>query len=151
MDGLFDFKPLAMPNTNPIKDKDDSKYPIFTIPKAIADENLFVTAKTKMLETGWKLDLLHNVKLAGETVDHDADPDIVKLDLGPCEDAHDCRLMLVTKASRVRNGGEPTPPKLLYKLTFYAGNKIIDQTFEFTSSSQNPCRFYTKITLKIEE
>ena len=139
-----------MPNQNPIQVVDTGMYPMFIIPSEHSGKNLFITTETSLIDgAGWKLDLIHTISLAGDPLDFNPTPDINKLDLRKkCSDLNSCRLALVSIPSRLRDGGGPIAPEVLYKLRFHADDELIDE-FSFNSKN-NPVTLYTKVTLKLQ-
>ena len=139
-----------MPNDNPVKLNDDGTYPDFIIPKEFEDVELFITTKTELAKTKWKMDLIHSLNLAGKPVDFNPDPDIRRQSLGLCREVRSKRFALASIVTRIRDGGRGKPPKVKYTLTFEAGKEIIDEPFSITSDETNPVTFYTKITFRLK-
>ena len=85
-----------MPNDNPVKLNDDGTYPDFIIPKEFEDVELFITTKTELAKTKWKMDLIHSLNLAGKPVDFNPDPDIRRQSLGLCREVRSKRFALAS-------------------------------------------------------
>lgn len=139
-----------MPNTNPIKLKDTGEYPLFIIPQELSAQIIFLDVSTVMFSAGWQLDVIHSVHLGGQSLDFDADQNIVKLKLGKVSSLSLTRFAISSITTRLRNGGVANLPPLTYKLKFYTDNIAIDQEYELSAGTKNPQTFYTKITFNIE-
>lgn len=140
-----------MPNSNPIKMKDTGAYPDFIIPKKYANKTILITTNTKMTNTGWELDLIHSLSLAGKPLDFDPDPDIVQAEIGTGKKLDGKRFALASIATRIKNSGTGKPPNVDYSITFETADEPIDAVFSVTSDETNPVTFYTKITFKLEK
>jgi|GEM_PF-2639542 len=140
-----------MPNSNPVKMKDTGAYPDFIIPKKYASQTIFITTSTNLAKTGWELDLIHALSLAGKPLDFDPTPDIEEAELGTGKKLDGKRFALASIATRIKNGGTGKPPNANYSLTFATADEPIDSEFSVTSDETNPVTFYTKITFKLEK
>ena len=140
-----------MPNSNPIKMKDTGAYPDFIIPKKYANKTILITTATTLAKTGWELDLIHSLSLAGKPLDFDPDPDIVQAEIGTGKKIDGKKFALASIATRIKNGGSGPPPIVKYSITFATTDEPIDSEFSVTSDETNPVTFYTKITFKLEK
>jgi hypothetical protein len=140
-----------MANLNPIKTTDPGSYQSFVIPNSFAGKVISVSTTTTLNSEGWELDLIHTVKLDGESKDFDPTPDIKNLKLDTGTALNNCQLLLASIANRIFNNGDATPPKVTYKLLFSAGDETIDQEFQLISDTSNPTTFYTKIKFTLEK
>lgn len=140
-----------MANNNPIKTTDNGTYPIFEIPKKFANKKITITTTTSLSKTGWELDLIHAMRMTGTTIDFDPTPDIEKAELETGKNLDGKKFALVSIATRIRNGGTPTPPKVNYAIKFESGNDMVDEEFTIISDETNPITFYTKITFKLKK
>ena len=140
-----------MPNNNPIKMKDTGAYPDFIIPKKYANKTIFITTTTTLAKTGWELDLIHSLSLAGKPLDFDPDPDIKEAELGTGKKLDGKKFALASIATRIRNGGTGKPPNVNYSIKLETADEMIDDEFSVASDETNPVTFYTKITFKLEK
>ena len=140
-----------MPNSNPITMKDTGAYPDFIIPKKYANKTISITTTTKLAKTGWELDLIHSLSLAGKPLDFDPTPDIEKAVIGTGKKLDGKKFALASIATRIKNGGTGKPPNVNYSIVFKSADEPIDNEFSVTSDETNPVTFYTKITFKLEK
>ncbi|MFT3981623.1 MAG: hypothetical protein QM687_14205 [Ferruginibacter sp.] len=139
-----------MANSNPVKTTNNGQYPEFIIAAEHKNKRLFLTTKTTLITDGWKLDLLHAFTLDGKPVDFDPTPDIERKDLGLIKKLDGLKLALASIASRIRDGADGKPSKVKYILKLEAGDELLDEEFEVTTTEKNPVTLFTKITLKVQ-
>ncbi|MDR6463285.1 hypothetical protein [Chryseobacterium sediminis] len=134
-------------NENPIKTEDDGEYVKFNISPNYGTKRFFITTKTELLEEGWKMYLIHGMNLRGLPQDFDPTPDIVKKDLGLCQDLNNARFALFSHVSRFSNGAKKgsLPPKIKYTLKFEVEDEAFENEFVAESTFQNPFIFITLI------
>lgn len=147
-----------MANANPIRKTDDGPNVEYTIPAAHANKNLFISIESSLKDDpdGWLIDLLHSVLLGGKSINPIKTDDPKRLQIGKdktCADLNNSKFRVISRVTRIRDGGEDPHPDIKYKIIFEVnnGNQFISlDSFNATwDDADDMAKFVSKITFKI--
>lgn len=139
-----------MANSNPIKTSNAGPYTEFRIPKEYASKQIEISAITSLDKQDWKLNLIHAIRLDGEALDFNPNPDVENVVLDTGKKLNGKKFSLLTRATRVKSGATGKAPTVSYTLTLKSGDTVIE-TFSFDSDNTNPARIYSRITFKLDK
>lgn len=147
-----------MANVNPIRKTDNGPNVEYIIPVQHANKNLFISIESSLKDAsdGWLMDLLHSVLLGGKSINPIKTEDPKRLQIGKnktCADLNNSKFRVISRITRVRDGGEDPPPDIKYKITFEVNNDnqfIALDSFNATwDDADDMAKFMSKITFKI--
>ena len=147
-----------MANDNPIKKTDDEENVEYTIPAQHANKKLFISIESSLKDApeGWLMDLLHSVLLGGKSINPIKTEDPKRLQIGKnktCADLDKSKFRIISRITRVRDGGEDPPPDIKYKITFEVNDnnqfKTLDSFDATWDEEEDMAKFVSKITFKI--
>jgi hypothetical protein len=147
-----------MANDNPIRKTSDGGNVEYKIPAQHANKNLFISIESSLKDApdGWLMDLLHSVLLRGKSINPIKTQDPKRLQIGKnetCADLNNSKFRIISRITRIRDGGEDPHPDIQYKITFEVNNGNLFKTLDsFDASWDNEddmAKFVSKITFKI--